>query len=112
MVGCGSSARVANSPNAILPPALAMISSSSNARSTDCTPDLVDDSSATGTLRSSIRLATPLSDKLIPYYEIIRESTAAQQRPVCGMSQPQVSAHWILATVCYEHPVRDQKGSS
>src|SRR6478735_5182994 len=81
MVGCGSSARVANSPNATLPPELAMISSSSNARSTDCTPDLVDDSSATGTLRSSIRLATPLSDKLIPYYEIIRESTAAQQRP-------------------------------
>src|SRR6185312_2613353 len=92
MVGCGSSARVANSPNAILPPELAMISSSSNARSTDCTPDLVDDSSANETLRSSIKRVTPLSDKLIPYDEIIREPTVRSERRVCGTSQ----AKWRL----------------
>src|ERR1700754_1382434 len=41
MVGWGSSARAANSPNAIDEPALAMISSNSNARWTDWTPPLI-----------------------------------------------------------------------
>src|SRR5262245_33173659 len=88
MVGCGSSARAANCPNAILPPELAMISSNSNARSTDCTPDLADDSSANETLRSSIKPSTSLSDKHIPYCEIIRATAESSNDAMCDMSQP------------------------
>ena len=73
----------------MLPPELATISSSSKARSTDCTPDLADDSSATETLRSSVKPATPLSDKPIPYGEIIRDRVDPGNDRICGMSQPE-----------------------
>src|SRR5262245_8912169 len=101
MVGCGSSARVANSPNAILPPELAMISSNSKARSTDCTPDLADDSSANENLLSSIQPSTPLSDKHISYGEIFREPAAPPATTRVRHISAIESADWILATVCF-----------
>src|ERR1700755_991616 len=84
MVGCGSSARVANSPNAILPPELAMISSNSKARSTDCTP------SATGTSHH------PQSDQSISYCGIVLAKAG-----VCGMSQHELEliGSWRLYAV-------------
>src|SRR4029077_8846821 len=99
MVGCGSSARAANSPNAILPPELAMISSSSNARSTDCTPDLVDDSSANAQPsdpRSSLQLR--LATSIFRMAKLFDDGGDHRVRQISA----HVPADWILATVsCY-----------
>lgn len=84
---------------------------SSNARSTDCTPDLVDDSSANETLRSSIKPATPLSDKLIPYDEISRQPTGPNN-DACAAYLSDCHGSLDPGDCMLLAPCRDQKGSS